>query len=241
MPIPVLGPDLIDLRTLEITAERTAMGLVEAREATLVKPAKIPAPQPGVGRAVGAGRGPAAAAAKGPSKIDLIRAKVRGEEVPRGRGRQRRRSRRGPGPAGRKPAAKPAKKIKMAEARPSLALARRRRASTDLADRLNAEFGAGTADDRPGRPARPGRRSCVEVALYLRDRNPIRYDYLASLQSVHYEDCIEVNYHLDSTDAARQADRAARPRRRGRGAGRGAVGRRRSGAGPISRSARSTT
>ena len=46
VPIPVLGPDLIDLRTVEITAERTAQGLVEAREATLVKPAKIPAPQP---------------------------------------------------------------------------------------------------------------------------------------------------------------------------------------------------
>ena len=39
----------------------------------------------------------------------------------------------------------------------------------------------------------------VAVALYLRDRNPIKYDYLASLQSVHYEDCIEVNYQLDST------------------------------------------
>ena len=45
-PIPVLGPDLIDLRLVEITAERTAQGLVEAREADLVKPAKIPAPQP---------------------------------------------------------------------------------------------------------------------------------------------------------------------------------------------------
>ncbi len=38
-----------------------------------------------------------------------------------------------------------------------------------------------------------------DVAYYLRDRNPIRYDYLTSLQSVHYEDGIEVNYHLDST------------------------------------------
>ena len=34
IPIPVLGPDLIDLRTVEVTAERTAQGLVEAREAT---------------------------------------------------------------------------------------------------------------------------------------------------------------------------------------------------------------
>ena len=49
-PIPVLGPDLIDLRLVEVTAERTAQGLVEAREATLVKPAKIPAPSPSRGR-----------------------------------------------------------------------------------------------------------------------------------------------------------------------------------------------
>ena len=40
----------------------------------------------------------------------------------------------------------------------------------------------------------------VDVALYLRDKNPIKYDYLASLQSVHFEDCIEVNYQLDSID-----------------------------------------
>ncbi len=40
----------------------------------------------------------------------------------------------------------------------------------------------------------------VDVARFLRDQNPIKYDYLASLQSVHYEDCIEVNYQLDSTD-----------------------------------------
>src|SRR5918992_5859361 len=46
VPIPVLGPDLIDLRVVEITAERTARGLVEAREETLVKPTKIPAPKP---------------------------------------------------------------------------------------------------------------------------------------------------------------------------------------------------
>ncbi len=44
--MPVLGPDLIDLRTVEVAAERTAQGLVEAHEAELVKPAKIPAPQP---------------------------------------------------------------------------------------------------------------------------------------------------------------------------------------------------
>ncbi|WZP01041.1 NADH-quinone oxidoreductase subunit D [Isosphaeraceae bacterium EP7] len=39
----------------------------------------------------------------------------------------------------------------------------------------------------------------VAISTYLRDRNSILYDYLVSLQSVHYEDCIEVSYQLDST------------------------------------------
>ena len=38
----------------------------------------------------------------------------------------------------------------------------------------------------------------VAVVLYLRDRDEIRFDYLASLQSVHYADCVEVVYHLES-------------------------------------------
>ena len=46
IPVPVLGPDLIDLRTVEITAERAAMGLLDQHEASLPKPPKIPAPQP---------------------------------------------------------------------------------------------------------------------------------------------------------------------------------------------------
>ena len=53
----MLGPDLIDLRTVEIAAERTAQGLVEAREADLPKPAKIPAPQPEAEAADAAGNG----------------------------------------------------------------------------------------------------------------------------------------------------------------------------------------
>src|SRR6516165_934355 len=87
IPIPVLGPDLVDLRTVEMAAERTALGLIEAREAGLPKPAKIPAPQPetegegGVGRPAPNAAAPApeaaAAAPKAPSKIDLIRAKAR--------------------------------------------------------------------------------------------------------------------------------------------------------------------
>ena len=44
VPVPVLGPDLIDLRLVEITAERAAAGLGEAHEAGLEKPPIIPAP-----------------------------------------------------------------------------------------------------------------------------------------------------------------------------------------------------
>src|SRR4051794_7521961 len=83
IPIPVLGPDLIDLRLVEVAAERTAQGLVEAREAGLVKPTKIAAPQPEAEAAVdGQTAAAPAPAAKAPSKIDLIRAKARGEAIP---------------------------------------------------------------------------------------------------------------------------------------------------------------
>ncbi len=99
--------------------------------------------------------------------------------------------------AAAKPAGKPAKKVKKAEARPSLVWLGDD-GLQELADRLNAEFGAGTATIIQAGLLIPADR-LVEVCRYLRDRNPIRYDYLASLQSVHYEDCIEVNYQLDST------------------------------------------
>src|SRR5205085_1467697 len=110
VPIPVLGPDLIDLRVVELTAERTAQGLVEAREETVVKPAKIPAPQPGAAAPTDGVAAEAAPAAKGPSKVGLIRARAKGEAAA--------------GPAAEaaptRPAAKHAKKVKRAEARPSL-------------------------------------------------------------------------------------------------------------------------
>jgi NADH-quinone oxidoreductase subunit C/D len=193
VPVPVLGPDLIDLRTLEVTAERTAMGLVEAREAALPKPAKIPAPQPAAPEAEGNGQAaPAPEAAKAPSKIDLIRAKSRGESAPEAAAAP------APAPAApAKPAGKPAKKVKVAEARPTLRWLGEA-GLKDLADRLNAEFGAGAAAIVHAGLLIPPEK-LVAVATYLRDRNPIKYDYLASLQSVHYEDCIEVNYQLDST------------------------------------------
>ena len=82
IPIPVLGPDLIDLRTVEIAAEKTAQGLVDAREALIEKPAKIAAPQPEPEAAVADGApAQAAAAPKAMSKIEMIRAKARGESV----------------------------------------------------------------------------------------------------------------------------------------------------------------
>ena len=153
IPIPVLGPDLIDLRTVEIAAERTAMGLLDAREAGLPKPPKILAPQP---EAATEEATPAAPAAKG------------------------------------------AKKVKRAEARPSLVWLGDAKLG-ELAARLNAEFGEGTVSIiQAGLLVQT--EKLVPVATYLRDKNPIKYDYLASLQSVHYEDCIEVNYQIDSTD-----------------------------------------
>jgi len=150
VPVPVLGPDLIDLRLVEVTAERTAQGLVEAREATLRKPAKIPAPRPD-GEA---------------------------EPVPTG--------------------PKPARTVKQAKARPSLVWLGLEETQA-LAGRLNDRFGPGTAAVvRAGLLVPPDR--LVAVARHLRDENPVRYDYLASLQSVHYEDAIEVTYHLESTE-----------------------------------------
>jgi NADH-quinone oxidoreductase B subunit len=194
VPVPVLGPDLIDLRTVEVAAERTAQGLMEAREAALVKPAKIPAPQPESAAEAEPASDGQSAAAKGPSKIDLIRAKARGEAVAEktaGAAEAK------PAAAPARPAAKPAKKVKRAEARPSVVWLGDAGLG-ELAGRINAEFGPETATIVQAGLLVPPEK-LVAVALYLRDRNPIRYDYLASLQSVHYEDSIEINYQLDST------------------------------------------
>jgi NADH-quinone oxidoreductase subunit B/C/D len=155
VPIPVLGPDLIDLRTLEITAERAAQGQAEAREAGLPRPALIPAPQ-----------AEAAAAAEEPAA-----------------------------PADGKK--RPAKKVKRAPVKPSLVWLGDAKLGA-LADRLNERFGAGTATVVQAALLVPPEK-LLDVARYLRDEDAVRYDYLASLQSVHYADGIEVNYHLDST------------------------------------------
>jgi len=193
IPIPVLGPDLIDLRTVEVAAERTAQGLVEARESGLPKPPKIPAPQPEAEASAVSGNGEVSApAAKAPSKIDLIRAKARGEALAADSSAAPATA---PAPAA---APKPAKKAKRAEVRPSLVWLGDERLK-ELAARLDADFGQGTATVVQAGLLIPAEK-LVEVALYLRDKNPVRYDYLASLQSVHYEDCIEVNYQLDSTE-----------------------------------------
>jgi NADH-quinone oxidoreductase B subunit len=199
IPIPVLGPDLIDLRTVELSAERTAMGLVEAHEAELIKPAKIAAPEPETHTADASGNGAptgaAAPAPKAPSKIDMIRAKARGEAVPTGAAPAASTE----APAAPAPAAKPAKKGKKAEVRPSLVWLGDPDLK-ELAARVKAELGDDSVSIvEAGLLVAP--HKLVDVVLYLRDKNPIKYDYLASLQSVHYENCIEVNYQLDSTTA----------------------------------------
>jgi len=184
VPIPALGPDLIDLRTVEMTAERAAQGLMEAREATLEKPAKILAPTATAGIAV-----EVPVPGGGPSKMDALRARAAGRAAEPGSAE----------PAEPRVASpRPTKKIKQAEARPTLRWVGGS-ALVELAARLDAEFGPGTAPIvRAALLIEPSR--LIEVARFLRDRDPIRYDYLASLTAVHYDDCIEVVYHLDSTD-----------------------------------------
>jgi len=204
VPVPVLGPDLIDLRHLEVTAERTAQGLVEAREATLVKPTKIPAPRTDpAAEDVPAPNGTTTAAAKAPSKLDLIRASVKNVAEPdpaaEAAGSPGADAAAVPVPVKEtgKPAAKPGKKARVAEARPSLRWLGEA-GLRDLANRVNVRFGAEVVTIlHAGLLVEPA--NLVAVAEHLRDAGPIRYDYLTSLQSVHYEDCIEVNYHLDST------------------------------------------
>ncbi|GIW87548.1 MAG: hypothetical protein KatS3mg108_1872 [Isosphaeraceae bacterium] len=188
IPVPVLGPDLIDLRTLEITAERTALGLIEAREATLEKPPRIPAPQPAAAEPAE----DAAPAAPPSSKLDKIRARVQGTNpAAQGDGETSAAS------APPKSAPRAARKPKVAPVMPSLRWLGDEGLAA-LADRINAELGPGTATIVQAALLIPADK-LLEVARFLRDSNVIRYDYLASLQSVHYEDCIEVTYHLDST------------------------------------------
>ena len=198
IPIPVLGPDLIDLRTVEIAAEKTAQGLMDAHEASLPKPAKIPAPQP---EPEATETGPVAAAEapaapKAMSKLEMIRAKSRGESPEAGAPAAAEAAPSSPAPAPGKPAG--GKKPKRALARPSLVWLGMP-GLTDLAAAVNAALGEGTVSIVQAALLVPPEK-LVDVALYLRDKNAIKYDYLASLQSVHFEDCIEVNYQLESID-----------------------------------------
>ena len=187
IPIPALGPDLIDLRFVEVTAEKAAQGMAEAREATLEKPAKIHSPRFDEKPAEPAPAPPPTA--QGPSKIDQLRARAAGQS-PVGEGATA-------DPAVAKP--RPTRKVKQAEARPTLVWLGDA-GLRDLADRINAQTGEGSvAIVRAALLVEPDK--LVEVAGFLRDRNPIRYDYLVSLTSVHYEDCIEVVYHLDASAA----------------------------------------
>ena len=196
IPIPVLGPDLIDLRTVEIAAEKTAMGLLDQHEAGLVKPAKVPAPQPEPeAEAAPSAAADGASPPKAMSKVEMIRAKSRGEAVPDGAAAAP-----APVPAAEAkpaPAAKAGKKVKRAEARPTLVWLGDAKLK-ELAERINTELGAGTVSIVQA-ALLVKTDKLIDVALFLRDKNPIKYDYLASLQSVHYDDCIEVNYQFDST------------------------------------------
>ncbi|MFM7315644.1 MAG: NADH-quinone oxidoreductase subunit B, partial [bacterium] len=104
IPIPVLGPDLIDVRFLEYTAEKTAQGLLDQHQEGMVKPAIIAAPQPEKAEE------PAAAAPAAMSAADKLRAKMAGKPAVAAPAEEA------------KPAPKPAaaKKVKKAQARPSL-------------------------------------------------------------------------------------------------------------------------
>jgi NADH:ubiquinone oxidoreductase subunit D/NADH:ubiquinone oxidoreductase subunit C len=200
IPMPVLGPDLIDVRTLELTAERAAAGLIEAREATLPRPALIPAPRPGAPEPETPADGqpepnPAAELARPMSKIEMIRAKSRGEAVPDATAS----AAAVPVPEKKTAGVKPGKKVKLAPSKPSLVWLGDE-GLEELADRLDAEFGEGIATVVRAALLIPAEK-LLDVSSYLRDRNPIRYDYLASLQGVHFQDCIEVTYHLDSTSS----------------------------------------
>ncbi len=127
----------------------------------------------------------------------MIRAKARGEPVPDAAA--------SPPPAEAKPApaAKPGKKPKHAVARPSLVWLGDA-GLRELAGRINAELGAGTVTIiQAGLLVQTDK--LVESRSICATRTLIKYDYLASLQSVHFEDCIEVNYQLDSTIQAREA------------------------------------
>ena len=169
IPIPVLGPDLIDLRTVEIAAEKTAMGLLDQHESGLVKPAKIPAPQPE----------PEAETAPRPRRTGR---RAEGHEQDRhdprqgtGRGRA---DGCGPGPGAepipRRPP-KGGKKVKRAEARPTLVWLGDAKLK-ELAERINTELGAGTVSiiqaglagqDRPldRRGSLPPRQESDQVRL----------------------------------------------------------------------------
>ena len=70
------------------------------------------------------------------------------------------------------------KKVKKAEAwaSPTLGSARRRQACDNRLERLNTELGAGARLDRPVRPSWSKTEVLIDVALFLRDKNPIKYD-----------------------------------------------------------------
>jgi NADH-quinone oxidoreductase subunit B/C/D len=114
VPVPVLGPDLIDVRTLERTAELAARGALEAVPDDVPRPVKIPAPRSDTDSEKAA-EGPSIEASR-PGLLERMKAKS--AEAPT-------------------PAARPARKVKVAQARPSLVWLGDS-ALKDLAARLNS-------------------------------------------------------------------------------------------------------
>ena len=156
-----------------------------AREDHLVKPAKIP-------RAA-AGAAQPESEAKGPRKFPRRVETAPGRTPP--------------------PPSRPAKKVKRAEARPSIVWLGDPEAPASLADRINAEVRAPeTATIIQAGLLIPAEKLVAVAATTSATRTRIRYDYLASLQSVHYEDCISGVSTTSSTAPAspRQADPALR-------------------------------
>ena len=206
-----------------------------------MKPAKIPAPQPEAEARARPGRG-SRRRAKAMSKIDMIRAKARGEAVadaaaPRRRRRPKQNPLRRPRPARRSSEPKPGPPWS-GLATPNI---------KELADKINAELGAGDRDHHSGRPARQDRQADRRRPLSPR-QEPDQVRLPGELAERPLRRLHRGQLPARQHGQSRHDDRAAGSNRRGRGPGRSPValpclsGRRLSGArslrhdgGPLSR------
>ena len=150
------------------------------------------------------------------SKIDLIRAKARGETGADAAAAPPR-----PAEAKPAPARPPSRPRRPSGPRPGPASSGSATpGSHELAERINAELGAGHRHDRPGGLARPGRQARRRRPLPARpEPDQVRLPGQPPerpLRGLHRGQ-LPARQHRQ----ARQADRAAGPHRRGRGPGRG--------------------